>query len=62
MQGEIEGVEDGREWGGRWDRRKFKKLKRKENIYAIRWEMGDGRLEGGIWVVVRPCSPLVGSE
>ena len=50
------GVGDGKEGGGRWERRKFEKLKQKpkEKIYAIRWEMGE---RGGRCQRVCPCPP-----
>ena len=45
-----EGAVDRRE--GKWQRILFETLKRKENIYAIRWEMGERGMGG--WERVRP--------
>ena len=36
---EEKGLEDGRDGGGIWERRKLEKLKRKDKIDGIRWEM-----------------------
>ena len=42
--------------GGRWERRKFEKWKRKEKIDA--YKIGDGRLGGGRWERVPLSTPL----
>ena len=40
------GVEIGREGVGRWERRKFEKLKRKEKIDGIWWDRTLGVVDG----------------